>query len=245
MVLDQTANFVRDNLDAAVDNSQTTFSVVDASLFPDVANGEYNVVIWDVDEFDRPDQDSGVEIVRVTAVDTTNNDLTVSRGQENTSASSHPSGAAIQLALTSKIVSDIDTEITKTIDITAGNALSGTASLGLGDSTELDVDTDGIQTDEIDLSIKPTWTEKHTFTGGIEFSTLYLINDPGNATFADVDITSGPAQGDEQSYSFDIDQSPILTVYSEADGSGGIQNKEVRVDGDIKTSGELTEGSAL
>lgn len=109
MVLDAVSNFVRGETDAAIDSTQTTVSVVDASIFPDPStDGEYNVVIWDVNSHPRPDQDPDVEILRVTAVDTTNNDLTVTRGQESTSGASHPSGSAVHLSPTAKMFGDIE-----------------------------------------------------------------------------------------------------------------------------------------
>jgi len=66
MALDQYANFVRGTLSAAVNSTQTTLSVSDATIFPDPANGEYNLVLWDAVTNPRPDQDPDVEIVRVT-----------------------------------------------------------------------------------------------------------------------------------------------------------------------------------
>lgn len=48
--------------------------------------------------------------------------------------------------------------------LTGGNAISVTNADA---SVTLAVPTDGIQTDEIDLSIAPTWTGGHTFDGGI------------------------------------------------------------------------------
>jgi hypothetical protein len=109
MVLDAVSNFVRGNTDASVDSTQTTVSVADATIFPDPAtDGEYNVVIWDVDSHPRPDQDPNVEILRVTAIDTTNDDLTVTRGQETTAGASHPSGSAVHLSPPAKMFGDIE-----------------------------------------------------------------------------------------------------------------------------------------
>ena len=109
MVLDAVSNFVRGNTDAEVGTEDTTVSVDDASIFPDPAtDGEFNVVIWDVDNFPRPDQDGDVEIMRVTARDTDTNELTVTREQEMTSAASHPEGSAIHLSPTAKMFSDIE-----------------------------------------------------------------------------------------------------------------------------------------
>lgn len=111
MALDPAANFVRGTTDADVDDTQTTVSVDDASIFPDPStDGEFNVVIWDAANFPRPDQDADVEVLRVTAIDTETNDLTVVRGQEGTSASTHPSGSAVHLSPTAKMFSDIDSQ---------------------------------------------------------------------------------------------------------------------------------------
>ena len=109
MVLDAVSNFVRGNTDAEVGTDDTTVSVADASIFPDPeTDGEFNVVIWDANSFPRPDQDADVEIMRVTARDTTADELTVTRAQEMTSAASHPEGSAIHLSPTAKMFSDIE-----------------------------------------------------------------------------------------------------------------------------------------
>lgn len=108
MVLDQTENFVRGDTDSSIDSSETTIPVGDASIFPDPDDGEYNVVIWDTSEHPRPDQDSDVEIMRVEGRDTSDDELTVRRGQESTSGTSHPSGSAIHLSPTAKMFGDIE-----------------------------------------------------------------------------------------------------------------------------------------
>lgn len=110
-MVDQTANFVRGRADAIINAGDTTISVVDASEFPDptAGRGEYNLVVWDAAS-GRPDQDSDVEIVRVTGRDTTADGLTVTRAQEGTTDVSHPSDSALQLAPTAKIIDDIVTE---------------------------------------------------------------------------------------------------------------------------------------
>jgi len=111
MALDPAANFVRGEVNGSVASGDTTFSVADASIFPDPSTeGDYNAVIWDAPSHPDPYQDPDVEIVRVTAVDTTNDDLTVTRGQESTSDVSHPSGSAIQMCPTAKMFTDIDSD---------------------------------------------------------------------------------------------------------------------------------------
>lgn len=49
--------------------------------------------------------------------------------------------------------------------ITGGNALSITED---DSSITINIDTNGIQTDEIDLSITPTWTAEHQFDSGLD-----------------------------------------------------------------------------
>lgn len=137
MPLDQTANFVRGNTDAATDSTQTTISVVDATIFPDPANGEYNLVFWDAENHPRPDQDASVEIVRVTGRDTTNDDLTVTRGQEATTGASHPSGAALQLSPTAKVFGDIAPADQAVEDFTTGSTTSGEVPTSQGDGSLL------------------------------------------------------------------------------------------------------------
>jgi hypothetical protein len=54
-------------------------------------------------------------------------------------------------------------------------------------------------------------------------------------------VTSAPISGNEQSYAFAINSEPILTVYSEADGAGGIGNKSIQITGDISGSNILAD----
>jgi len=109
MVLDAVSNFVRGTADAAIASGDTTISVADAGIFPNPAtDGEFNVVIWNANNFPRPDQDANVEIVRVTTRDTSTDELTVTRAQEMTSAAAHPDGSAIHLSPTAKMFSDIE-----------------------------------------------------------------------------------------------------------------------------------------
>lgn len=112
MAIDPITNFVRGQLTSSVSNSTNTFPVGDASAFPDPANGEYNLVAFDAATYDRPSADPAVEIVRVTARDTSADELTVSRGQENTTAEPHPDTTVLHQAITASVVSQIDTALT-------------------------------------------------------------------------------------------------------------------------------------
>jgi hypothetical protein len=108
MPLDQTANFQRaeitDGFPVAATDSDIHFQGADE--FPDPANGEYNLVIFDQTQFARPDQDPNVEIVRATSR-LSSVELAVTRGQEGTNAVNHPSGSAVILALTSAFLDKV------------------------------------------------------------------------------------------------------------------------------------------
>jgi|GEM_PF-5641347 len=112
MVLDQTENFVTGAVSASISSGATTISVADASVFPDPANGQYNLVLWDPAANGSPYTDPDVEIVRVTGRDLTNDELTVERGQESTSDVAHPETAELNLDLTAKTIDDIDADLT-------------------------------------------------------------------------------------------------------------------------------------
>jgi len=155
MPLDATANFVRGETDSSTDSIQTTVSLVDASILPDPATqGEYNVVIWDVTQYPRPDQDPNVEILRVTAIDTTADDLTVTRGQEGTSGASHPLGSAVHLSPTAKMFGDIEATFNAFYDdandvLTSQVGTSTNRSDIFGDVADLN----SVSTDELDGNI--------------------------------------------------------------------------------------------
>lgn len=141
MALDPAANFVRGSTTSSIDGSSTTLNVSDASIYPDPASeGAYNVVVWAADSFPRPDQDPDVEIMRVTGVDTTNDTLSVSRGEEGTVGASHPSGSAVQLSPTAKMFSDIASRYTA-----AGEDFDGQGSSSFQNLAE--VSTDRLATD--------------------------------------------------------------------------------------------------
>ena len=108
MSLDQTQNFVRATIASAVDSADNTIDVTDSNQLPDPAEGEYNLILWDVDTYPRPGQDPSVEVVRATALDDSTDTLSVDRGQENTAAADHPETAVLQLSPTAKMFADID-----------------------------------------------------------------------------------------------------------------------------------------
>ena len=148
MVLDAVANFVRGTSTESINDSQTTIPVDDASIFPDPSvQGEFNVVIWDANNFPRPDQDTDVEIMRVTARDTTADELTVTRAQEMTSAAAHPEGSAIHLSPTAKMFSDIESTFGDFWD-------AGTQEL-TADVNNTNTTTESLEADESNIGQDP------------------------------------------------------------------------------------------
>jgi len=145
MALDNTKNFARDSLNEDLTNSETDVTVNDASVLPDPANGNYNIVVWDNGQYPNPANDPGAEIMRVTGLST--NTFAVNRGTEGTSAVAHSNGDAVANLLTAKMINDIDTELGNKFD-SAGTALSSSGT-----------------TVNLDESYSPTWTGNHDFTG--------------------------------------------------------------------------------
>lgn len=100
MVLDHVENFVSSDADADIATGDTSISVADASVYPDPASvGSYNVVVDDS------------EVVRLTALDTGTNTLTVTRAQEGTTAQAFTSPVPIELNATRKVFRDTDSAL--------------------------------------------------------------------------------------------------------------------------------------
>ncbi len=162
MALDQTANFVRVTVSGTHTDTDTTIQLEngEASELPDPANGEYNLVWWNDTEASRPSADPNVEIVRVTGRDTTNDTITVERGQEDTTAVAHDvSGDTYRMLLgaTAKMFADIN-------DVTN---LSGSA----GSSGQF------LQTDGTNLSFASISTK--AFEEVADFSSIPSSPEPG------------------------------------------------------------------
>jgi len=61
-------------------------------------------------------------------------------------------------------------------------------------------------------------------TGALNFDT-----DAGAISWADLPLDSTPIQGTIESYSAQVGDTPILTVYGESNGSGGVQNTRIGI----------------
>lgn len=97
------ANTAYASLAAGINDTVTTITVDDASRFPSVAGASDYMYLTLIEGNTK-------EVVKVT--DVTSNDLTVVRGQDNTSAAAFTSSAACQLRVTSAMLEDAFAEIT-------------------------------------------------------------------------------------------------------------------------------------
>jgi len=70
--------------------------------------------------------------------------------------------------------------------------------------------------------------------GTLNIGTLSLAEDSGAVTLVNMPVSATPTAGDEMSYSFSVDSDVIAKVYAEADGSGGIENEMVTIDGIVR-----------
>jgi len=168
MTLDQTANFVRVGVSGSHDDIATTVTLAqgDASVLPDPSNGKYNLVWFDAGTFARPDEDPNVEIVRAQSIDTQNDTLLVSRGEESTNASTKNTAGGeyvLVLAPTSKMFDDIAAGLYTDTD--AVNAINNETSLDV--SITGDADTlDGVQLANI------TWGDINIDQSDVNYSDL-------------------------------------------------------------------------
>lgn len=127
MSLDPTQNFTIVEVSGTHSDTDTSVSLVsgEGSKLPDPSTeGEYNLVWWDSANYSSPAADPNVEIIRVTGIST--DTLTVSRGQENTSASTKNTSDGeyvMALTLTAKTIQDIDSNLSSGNTVEMGTIL--------------------------------------------------------------------------------------------------------------------------
>jgi trimeric autotransporter adhesin len=68
-----------------------------------------------------------------------------------------------------------------------------------------------------------------TSVSALELGALSFDTNAGTVSWSDMTVTSAVAAGTVESYSAQIDANPILTVYSQSDGVGGIRNPRVAI----------------
>ena len=115
------SNNAKTTLSSAVTSSATSITVADGSVFPSISGSEYFYVTLE-------DASQNIEIIKVTAV--SSNTLTVTRGQESTTARAFASGDKAENRLTAGGLNDVATQADTDTDTTytAGSGLSLTGT---------------------------------------------------------------------------------------------------------------------
>jgi hypothetical protein len=112
-MLDSVANLVKVQLSTGYDQNATSVVLVagQGAKLPAVS---FNATWWNFTDYSDPSDDPNVEIVRVTAIST--DTLTITRGQEGTTASTKNTGGKVYkliLGVTAKMITDIAANLQK------------------------------------------------------------------------------------------------------------------------------------
>jgi hypothetical protein len=108
MQLDPSRNFVSCTLATSVSALAGTLQLLSgqgAKLPVPSSEGAFNLVVFDSVTYADPPSDPSMEIVRCTSI--SGDVLTILRGQEGTTAASHPVGGAVKLHVSKKLLDDI------------------------------------------------------------------------------------------------------------------------------------------
>ena len=86
---------------SSISSSATVIELQSVSGLPTLAAGDHTYLTFDTDT-----NSPTIEIVKVTAINTTTNEVTVVRGQDNTSASAFAAGTAVELRMCAILLSE-------------------------------------------------------------------------------------------------------------------------------------------
>ena len=183
------SNNARTNLSSAILSTATSITVDDASVFPTLGASDHTFVT-----FESLDASPTREIVKVTAIDTSTDTLTVVRGQDGTTAAAFSSGAKVELRLTAALLNavadDADTEsVSISGDTMTGaliNTTTGSRFTGLSIGADADIYLYESATNEFSIRTGPS-SGYNYFTFNDDGSLNVLS---GGATFAGT-ISSG------------------------------------------------------
>ena len=82
-----------------------------------------------------------------------------------------------------------------------------------------------------------------TSISNLSFGAQSFDADSGMLSWIDMPVTSSASAGTVESYTAQIDGNPLLTIYSESDGAGGIQNQRIGIGTSSPYLGPLTMAS--
>jgi len=93
-------------------------------------------------------------------------------------------------------------------------------------------------------TVSPTIITPTNVDLDVQLNSIEINEDAGAITLVDMSVSGVPIEGTEESYSFDIDGTKLLRIYSETDGNSGITNTGVVIEADYQYIGDPgTNGS--
>tara|TARA_Y100000114_G_scaffold75807_1_gene69525 strand:- start:4558 stop:8025 length:3468 start_codon:yes stop_codon:yes gene_type:complete len=122
------SNLATTTLASGITNNATSITVADGSIFPALSSGDFFFATIDTPP-------NSPEIVKVTAI--SSNTLTVVRGQDGTTATSHASGETIALRVVAAALEDLR-------DNSGTNVIAGSNLSFSGDTLNLDTNLTGL-----------------------------------------------------------------------------------------------------
>lgn len=167
MAIDNVSNFAKAEVDGLYSSSAVSIDLETSggSEF----NTDVNAVWWNSTDYPDPSDDPSVEIVRITNIST--DTLTITRGQEGTSAVNHNTSGKtykLVLALTKKTIDDIKTFINQDVTTTGTPTFANLTSPGssrvgnhlfAGTSAELNYYGTGDRVSYIDFHSDDTYSD--------------------------------------------------------------------------------------
>ena len=233
--MDQHPLFAYSTLAASASSAATTITLVSAAQFPDPASGgAYNAVLWPLNV--KPTI-LNAEVVRVTAK--SSNTLTITRAQEGSTAFAFAAGDEVAVAITPKVVTDIEAALAQsaTVSISASNmdvawSWAGARHLFLvcdiGDGTlrNLGAPTFGTGTHLVVYTTGPAMLILHNTAGG---GAKFFIGDGASSLLLE---TGNTAEFIYDGTYWRQVQTPADGIYvKDADGNfGGSHNLETIID---------------
>ena len=185
MVLDPVKNFINVDVSTGYNDSATSIDLSsgDGADLPDPStDGAFNMVWYDADEYNNPGNDPNVEIVRVTA--RSGDTLTITRGQEDTTASTkNTSGGVYKMLLTptAKTINDVRDKVDAmdtAIDLNTAKVTNATHTGEVTGATTLTIANNAVVADKI--ANDAVTNAKIAGTGTRDATTFYR----GDGTFA-------------------------------------------------------------
>jgi len=195
------SNNAKTTLSSAVTSSATSITVADGSVFPSISGSEYFYVTLE-------DASQNIEIIKVTAV--SSNTLTVTRGQESTTARAFASGDKAENRLTAGGLNDVATQADTDTDTTytAGSGLSLTGTEFANTAPDQTVALTGAGT----TTITGTYPN-FTITGA---GTTYTAGTGITLTGTEFQLTDTNAKLNASAYT----AADVLTKIKTVDGTG-------------------------